>query len=320
MVTTRFLQKKRGKIKLNIKGKTKFVVRCYRLYDMKKIVILIAAFSILLSCNNKAAKNSKGQKIPTVTVSILPEKTFVKKIAGNDFKVNVLIPPGASPAAYTLLPSQLKDIAHSELWFRIGYIGFEHSWKSKIMQANSHMKVVNLSEGLDLIEEKGSGLHHGVNPHIWMSPKLVKQIAKVILDELIALNPQKTDVYTANYNVFLEECNRVDCQLKEMLKDYQGRKFILYHPSLAYYARDYGLVEYSIELDGKEPTTKHFKELIDMAKSENIKAVYIQSYFDKEHARVFANEIGGKIVQIWPLNPAWRDNLLETTKTLIENF
>lgn len=292
---------------------------------MTKIYILLFAATLLFSCsNNKAPRKTQPEKA-VITVSILPEKTFVEKIAGNDFKVNVLIPPGASPAAYTLLPSQLKDITQSDIWFRVGYIGFEQSWAKKIAQANTKMKVVDLSKGLDLIAqtvEKSDGqkIYEGVNPHIWLSPVLVKQISKVILDQLIAIKPEKTQEYTQNYQHFIKKCDMLDTQLKEMLKNYKGKKFILYHPSLSYYARDYGLKQYSLETGGKEPTSQHLRELIDMAESENIKIVYIQNDLDKEHARVFAEEIGGKVIPIWPLNPEWEENLLHITKLLTENF
>jgi len=115
---------------------------------IKTLVIILTA--MLFACGSKKSKNEAEEK-SVVTVSILPIKTFVEEIAGNDFEINVLLPPGASPADFTLVPSQLKDISRSEVWFRIGYIGFEYSWKDKIEQANRKMKVVNLSEGLDLI-------------------------------------------------------------------------------------------------------------------------------------------------------------------------
>lgn len=260
-----------------------------------------------------------------ITVSILPQKTFVEKIAGNDFEVNVLIPPGSSPAAYTLLPSQLKDIAGSALWFRIGYIGFEHSWKDKIAQANTKMKVVNLAEGLDVIADKieqhGDHVHiDGVDPHVWLSPTLVKQMAKTILDELTILKPEKAAEYKANYMRFVKECDELDIELKNKLKPYKGRKFIVFHPSLSYYARDYGLDQYSLETGGKEPTPQQMAEIVDMAKAEGIKTIYIQSEFDREHARVFAEEIDGEIIQVWPLDPAWAENLRAMTNIFIDNF
>ena len=293
--------------------------------NMKKIIGLFVLASLMFACGSgkKKQSNTEPEK-KVVTVSILPEKTFVEKIAGDDFKVNLLIPPGASPAAYTLLPSQLKDIAKSDVWFRAGYIGFELSWKDKIEQANKNMKVVDLSEGLELIrhEEEHGGHHHkgSVDPHIWLSPALVKKMSKRIADELTLLNPDRGSDYELNYLKFVKEIDKLNIQIKNALKDYQGREIIVFHPSLSYYARDYGLVQYSLETGGKEPTPQHIAEVVNLAKKKNIKVIYIQSEFDRDHARVFADEIGGKIIQVWPLNPEWEDNLMEMTNTFIDNF
>lgn len=292
---------------------------------MKKLILIVTSVFLLLSCNSNKQKNNGSEGKKAITVSIVPEKTFVKKIAGDDFDINVLIPPGASPAAYTLLPSQLKDIANSVIWFKMGHIGFEYSWQDKIEQANKNMKVVDLSEGLDLIaeneEQHGDHVHvNGVNPHIWMSPVLVKEMAKKIADELTILNPDKGPDYKVNYLKFVKEIDQLNIEIKKLLKDYQGKKMILFHPSLSYYARDYGLEEYSLESGGKEPTPQHLKTVVDMAKKDTIKVIYIQSEFDREHARVFAEEIGGEVIQIRPLDPAWSDNLMEITHILVDNF
>lgn len=287
-------------------------------------LFLAVAVVLLISCNSKRNKNEEEEK-PVVTVSILPLETFVKKIAGDDFRVNVLLPPGASPADFTLIPSQLKDIANSEVWFRIGYIGFEYSWKDKIEQANRNMKVVNLSEGLNLIsdeylpsgEKSSTG---GINPHTWLSPVLVKQMAGRITEELSSLNPEKKNEYQENLSQFIEEINELDAEISSALKDFEGRQIILFHPSLSYFARDYGLVQLSLEPGGKQPTPQRMAALVDFAKRENIGVIYIQSDMDREQARVFAEEIDGEVVEMWPLNPDWEENLLKITDLLTRHF
>ncbi len=290
---------------------------------MKKLIFILSAIALFYSCNLKKNEKDKQGGKKVVTVSIVPEKTFVEKIAGNDFEVNVLVPPGASPATYTLSPSQLINIVNSSIWFRIGHIGFEYSWKDKIGQANKNMKVVDLSEGLGLID--GGHGHHGghadkADPHIWLSPVMVKEMAGRIVDELSALNPGKRERYMANYQEFMKKTDLLDIQIKNMLKNYQGRKIFIFHPSLSYYAKYYGLEQCSLELEGKEPTPQHLKEMVDLAEKGNIKVIYIQSEFDRGHANVFAGEIGGEVVTIDPLAPAWSDNLLRITQTFIDNF
>ena len=291
---------------------------------MKQLILVLFAVLLLTACGTKTSKD-QNEEAQVITISILPQRTFVQKIIGDDFEVNLLIPPGSSPAAYTLRPSQLKDIAKSSIWFRIGYIGFEHSWKDKVAEANTDMKVVDLAKGLDLIadqlEQHGDHVHmDGIDPHTWLSPVLVKQMAKTILDEVVQLKPERAETYKANYEQFAATCDSLDQALTTKLDPYKNRKFIVFHPSLSYYAREYHLDQYSLESGGKEPTPSHLKSVVDMANQEDIRVIYIQSEFDREHARVFADEIKGKIIQIWPLDPDWEANLNKITDLLIDNF
>ncbi|HDR52279.1 MAG TPA: zinc ABC transporter substrate-binding protein [Mariniphaga anaerophila] len=291
---------------------------------MKQILLTVVIAVFLFSCSsNKNKTGSEGK--PVVAVSILPQKTFVEKIAGDDFDIQVLVPHGASPESYSLLPSQLKQISQARVWFRMGYIGFELSLKNRIPELNRNMRMVDLSDGLDLIA--GEIVQHddhvhkdGVDPHTWLSPKLVKQMAEKITGVLSELNPEKATTYKTNYLRFAKEIDQLDIQIRNALREYEGRSFITFHPSLTYFARDYGLVQHSLESGGKEPTPQHMARVVELARKENIRVIYIQSEFDQDHARVFAEEIKGKVVEVWPLNPDWEDNLLRMTNLFIENF
>ena len=288
---------------------------------MKNILLVLIVVTMFISCGIKKSKEAAN----IITVSILPQKTFVEKIAGDDFEINVLVPRGSSPASYSLLPSQLRRVANSAIWFRIGYIGFEYSWTDRISAANKNMKVVDLSAGLDLIademEQHGDHVHmNGVDPHTWLSPVLVKQMAKKIADELSELRPEASEKYKSNYLVFAKEIDELYSQTQSQLKKFQGRKFIVFHPSLTYFARDFGLEQYSLETGGKEPTPQQLAKVVDLAISEDIKVIYIQDEFDREHARVFAEEIEGEIIQLRPLDVAWAKNLKEISIILEDNF
>jgi zinc transport system substrate-binding protein len=290
---------------------------------MKNLILILSIALIIAGCGQKKATVENSTK--NITVSILPQKTFIEKIAGNDFTVNVLLPPGTSPAAYSLLPSQMAGIVQTAIWFRMGYIGFELSWRDKIIAANPAMKVVDLSEGLDLIAanrttEGGKTILTGVDPHIWLSPALVKQMAAKILTEVSAINPPEKEKYEANYKTFISEIDSLDAEIRNKLVPFTGKKIITFHPSLSYFARDYGIEQLSLESGGKEPTPQRMTELIDLARHENIKVVYIQGELDREHARVFAEETGGEVVQVHPLSPDWSENLREMTQTIISNL
>lgn len=285
---------------------------------MKLILSTLLVSILLLSCGRQYRQEGK----PVIMVSILPQKTFVEKITGDDFHVSILIPHGANPSTYTLLPAQMADISNALIWFRMGYVGFELSFAEKIIQANSSMKVVDLSEGLDLIAHgRGdSGRLTGVDPHIWLSPALVKKMAAAMLHQLIEISPAQKQKYEQNFKNFIREIDETDAGIRKLLSGFEGRQFITFHPSLSYFAREYGLVQLSLQQGGKDPTPAHIAQLVDAAESEKIRTIYIQSDFDRENARMFANEIGGEVVQVWPLNPAWSENLLNMAQLLRDNF
>jgi zinc transport system substrate-binding protein len=145
-------------------------------------------------------------------------------------------------------------------------------------------------------------------------------MAKKITSVLSDINPEKSSEYKANYMEFVKEIDQLDIKIRNELKEYKGSEFITFHPSLSYYAREYGLVQHSLESGGKEPTPQHLRKVVDLANENNIHVIYIQSEFDRDHARVFAEEIDGKIIEIWPLDPEWSENLMEITHIFVDNF
>jgi zinc transport system substrate-binding protein len=287
---------------------------------MKYIVNFLIIILIASGCGQQTPKQNEK---PIVLVSILPQKTFVEKIAGDDFEISILIPHGANPSTYSILPAQMAEISDASIWFRMGYVGFELSWADKIIQTNPEMKVVDLSKGLDLIaarKDESTGELTGVDPHIWLSPTLVKKMVRTIRDELIVLRPDRTEVYNLAYQQYMKEIDEADLQVKQLFKGFEGRKFISFHPSLSYFAREYGIEQFSFQQMGKEPTPSQVANLVNIARADNIKVIYIQSDFDRENARMFVQEIDGEIIQVWPLNPEWSENLIEMGRLIRENF
>jgi zinc transport system substrate-binding protein len=286
---------------------------------MKPFIAIVWVIFILGGCSFKTGKPAGRQKI---LVTILPEKTFIEKISGNDFDITVLVPPGANPSVYSLLPSQMVEITRASVWFRMGYVGFELSSGDRIKEVNPEMKIVDLSSGLDIISRRSMQnpeIAVGHDPHTWLSPENVKTMASQITKELVLINPSKEKEYMSALQRFRDEIRATGDSVKSLLKDKKGKKFITYHPSLTYFARDYGLIQLSLEEGGKEPSPAHLTTLLETAKQESIKTIYIQSDYDKELAATFALEIGGKVVQVWPLNPAWSENLIEIARELNVN-
>jgi len=291
---------------------------------MKKTGIFLLMVALFTGCVNNDRENSK----PRIAVSILPQEYFVSKIAGDIFEINVLIPPGASPATYEPTPSQLASLSKTDLYLKLGHTGFEMAWMEKLISANKEMKLVDLSEGIDLIIEDvvherahDHGHHHGgIDPHIWLSPKNVIIIAKNIHEALLTYYPEHRDTFDANLGAFLQELDSLDQYISGVLSNLQSHSFFTYHPSLSYYARDYNLEQYPIELGGKNPSSAHLKKLIDTGIEKNIKIIFLQMQFDQKNAEVLAKETGAEIVQINPLDIEWFDQMVFITQKLKANL
>ncbi len=237
---------------------------------LKKLFFLIIFLLVIFNCKKE------NKDTIEVSVTILPQKYFVERITGDKFKINVMIPPGGNPHIYEPMPRQMKNLSDSVLYFKIGFIEFEKAWLNKFTTLNKKMIVVDTSIGIEPIladdnahENKDTGI--GIDPHIWLSPKAVKIQAQNIFNAIIAYDPKNYDYYKKNYIDFINDIDILDEKIQNALKNIDKRKFITFHPSWTYFAKDYNLTQIAIESEGKEITPKVLKKIIDLAKDEKIK-------------------------------------------------
>ena len=269
-----------------------------------KYVFSFLIFIFLVSCGRKSADN--GGKI--ITVSIGPYKYFVEEIAGSDFNVNVMVPAGADPHTYEPFPEQINKLRRSIAYISNGYLGFEMNWLSRFYEANPSMKKLSLGDKIDPIvsgHQHEGGHVEGADPHYWVSPKCALIMAASVKELLCGLNPSQKEKYEINYQVLLSKINKVDIKAKELFANLPGRSFMIYHPNLAYMARDYGLEEISVEYEGKEPPPSRMKDLIDLARKDGLKTIFVQREYDTKNAKAIADEIGAEIRIIDPLSDDW---------------
>lgn len=285
---------------------------------MKKYIYILIIF--LSACQPK-----QNDERNLISVSILPQKYFIDQIAGNLIKVNVLVPPGSSPHNYSILPSQMKDLAKSKAWLQIGLLTFEDALKDKLADINKNLTIVNCSEGIDPIigsecEEEGHehAGHEAFDPHIWLAPSESKIIAFNTLKVLKKEFPKYTATFDENYNRFSLRIDSVSALIDQKLSTLKNRNILIFHPALAYYARQFGLKQTALELDGKEPSPRHMKEIVDLAREQNIHSIFIQKEFDAENALQLSREINGEVVIIDPLDYDWEKQLRDITEKIAD--
>jgi zinc transport system substrate-binding protein len=318
---------------------------------MRKILILIILPALLFSsCGNRS---SGGSSERIVTVTIPPFAWFVKEVAGDDFRVNIMLPSGADHHIWEPLPAQINSLAGSEALIINGQLGFEHAWLDRFLQVNPDLKILDLSHNIDLIgageedednhvgnygqageshdtatlpdedhnkganEREGNGHNHsGPDPHYWMSPVSASIMADDITAFLAGLNPEASERYYANLALLKTRIMGIDSLVREAVASDPGRTVLIYHPALAYMGRDYGFEQVSFEDEGKDPSPARMKELIDLARGKGIKTIFIQAEYDLRNAASLSRETGAQLIVINPMNTDWPAAVIEVAEAL----
>ena len=282
---------------------------------MKKLIYILTLF-ILSACGNTTQKSEK----PILIVTLEPLRYFTEAIAGDNYEVVSMVPKGSSPESYDPTPQQLVNLSKSQAYFRIGYIGFEQAWMKKLEANCPNMEVYNTSKGIDLIRDKGHwhGDHFhegGVEPHVWNSTQNALIIADNIYQALCELDSTHQEDYRKRLDVLKQTIRQTDANVRTLLEKADST-FLIYHPALSYFARDYGLKQVSIEEGGKEPSPAQLKALIETCRNENVHTIFVQQEFDQRNAQLIANELGVNIVSINPLSYDWVKEMIRIAEAL----
>ena len=285
------------------------------------LFILIATIS-LVSCKHKPAESKKMQ----LTVSIIPQKYLTQYIAGDKFDVQAMLPPGSNHETYEPAPRDMEKISTSKLYLALGSLDFELTWLDRFKASNPEMKVINTSEGIKMIgghihegENESLQKGHGIDPHTWLSPACMKIQASNICKALSNIDEVNSAYYQKNLAKFINLADSVDRVIRENLKGDKNKFILIFHPALAYFCRDYGLTQISIEQDGKEPSPAHMTELVEIAKEKGIKSIFISKEFDTRNAEAIAHEIDGHVVSFDIMSENWPKNLIHLARLIAEN-
>jgi zinc transport system substrate-binding protein len=249
-----------------------------------------------------------------VFVSIVPQIYFVEKIGGKYVEPVPMVHPGDNPHNYEPKAQQMAELSRAKAYFAIG-VPFENAWLPKLTAVNPKMAMIHTETNIvklpmaDHAPNDGKHTDEALDPHIWLSPRLVKIQAGHILQGLIAMLPQHTDEFKQNHKNFIAELENLDRDLTELFKQTPGKRIMVFHPTWGYFARDYGLIQIPIEVEGKEPKAAQVWKLIAEAKKQKIDVIFAQPEFSAKSAQFIADEIDAKLIFAGALDENWEKNL-----------
>jgi len=266
---------------------------------IKRFSILFLVFNLMVAMSLFGNLGvSKAAARPIVVASIVPEASFIQEVAGDLVTVVTLVPPGANHETYEMSPQDLMQFSQANLYLTMALPLEKSRWIAKASEINPGLKIVDVQDEVAKVYPPLYFSPEDRDPHIWISPKRSKVIVNVIAEQLSALDPTNQATYEANAARFVARIDEADRMIQDSFKVLWNRTFIVYHPSLGYFAQDYGLTMVALEEEGKEATPRRLTEVIDLAKAKGIKIVFYQEEMDSKQARVLADEIGGQVQEV----------------------
>ena len=277
---------------------------------------MAAAAALLSSCGGERRPDGDG----TMYVTIAPLTEVVATITGGDFAVEVLVPAGASPETFEPTPRQVIALNSTQAVFAVGLLDFERALTSRIADAS---KVVDLSRGIEPIagscahEHHGHRHAHGIDPHVWTSPRQLLTMTDNAYEAIRELYPDSVK-YRSNYLVYRDKLRHLDAWCANTCAACRQRCFVVFHPALTYFARDYGIEQIAVEHEGKEPSARQLGEVIERARQSGVRRVFYQSQFPRSTVETVASDIGAECVEIDPLAADVTDNIMRITRLITE--
>jgi zinc transport system substrate-binding protein len=262
----------------------------------------------------------------SLLLAIPPQKAFVEALIGTEVEIVTLMNPGQNPTNFSLTPRTMAEIAEAQVYFSVG-VPMEAAFLPRLQTIYPNLKLVDTAVGIrkrsleSHSHADDQGAHeHAADPHIWLSPGLVKIQLRTYSRTLKELLPEHTKLIDENLIAFLAKLDAVDDQLKEILTPHRGVTVFVYHPAFGYFLERYGLRQETVELEGKQPSPKQLNSLIKLAKEFDARMIFVQPQFERHAAQTLAKAIGAQIEVIDPLAENYLDNLIHMGETIANSY
>lgn len=253
----------------------------------KPLYLLALIVAICAAAGVGACSRSRSEAKRLLAVSIPPQAWLLEKIAGSNFDIEVIYQAGSDPETYEPTTRQIAALNRAEALFTIGGLPFENNTLPGLNDRKN--AIVATAKGIERITDTHSG---GDDPHIWTTPANLRVIARAMADKLIEIDPSNAPLYRKNMDALASELDSLDSQIHRRLEPVSSRSFLIWHPSLSYYARNYGLRQLPLQEEGKEASPRQLADRLRAAKEAGTATVVVEQAHDPQKVLSAAAEIG----------------------------
>lgn len=279
---------------------------------------LIIGIAIVIGIANSAQNNQEtgDPSKPTIAASIFPLYDITREIAGENFNVELILPPGASPHLFEPTPRQVQSLQSAD---RVFVIGLElDEW---VEDFASPEKITSVETGIELKEPRRDHDHeeehadedhheeehaddHGeFDPHYWLSPENAMTIAKNIADQLIVDFPEQEEVILQNLVNYLAELQDAYETSYTIINEVGNKNLITLHDAWYYFADAYPveIVGTYVPSAGKDPLPQDIIELQELVEEYGIQTLYTEPQISTASIQSFIEDNDLEVAVLDPL-------------------
>jgi zinc transport system substrate-binding protein len=264
----------------------------------KSLLASLLAFVLILSA---CSTNTQSTEKISVVASFYPIEFLVDQIAKDQVTLATLVPGGAEPHDYELSPQDLGTIGSSQVFIVNGLV---EPWFSDVEQnlENASVSILNLSKEMTLLESSDPE-EPGKDPHVWLDPVLMSQMADIVRDALIAADPDHATLFEANTITLKQKLTQLDLDYKTGLSQCEQKNFVTSHAAFAYLGNRYGITQVAISglSPDEEPSAQKLKDLVDFARENKVTVIFFESLVSPALSETIAKEVGAETLVLNPL-------------------
>ena len=312
-----------------------------RIILMKKTFAAVLVLT-LVGCSNST--QSAKLPLPQITTGVFPVAWLASELAGGCAGVTDLTPSGGDVHDLELTASQTRAILSADLVLTVS--GFQPSFDDAVTTRtgttldliNEINPITGVKHDHDHDDEHGheDDDEHGhedesgdkkdneiLDPHFWLDPNRSLTAVELISNQIAALDENCATAVASNKQRVISDLTQLDLAYSSELAQCQSRTLIVSHQAFGYLADAYNLTQIAVAgLDPEgEPSAARLKEVINLAKAQEVSAVFTESSANPAVAETLAKELAVGILTLDPieLKPASLDYLL-VMNTNLENL
>lgn len=282
---------------------------------MKILKAIITIFTVLLIASGCApSQDAATDNKPIIYTSIYPIQYAVERIADDFVTAKTVYPPGVDAHTYEPTSKEMTNIAKGDAFFFLG-AGMESFAESAAdALATQDTKLVALGENESLFhtetdhieaDHEDDGHQHGDHdPHIWLDPIRMIDMAEMIKDDLVELYPEQKEDFNQNFEALKADLIDLNTQYETVLQNKKDKEILVSHAAFGYWEERYGVTQIAINglSSSSEPSQKELTKIVDQAKEHKLKYIIFEQNVSNHVSEIIQDHIGAKPLTIHNLS------------------